>query len=110
MPAATESDDELLASLEPGSFPVFYRRHVEDLVAFFMRRTRNAEVAADLAAETFGSNTADTNFRRHVDPGRRTARRAARGRRMAPESLAAARRRRPVGRSNRGDRSRLDAL
>jgi hypothetical protein len=31
---ATQSDDELLASLEPGSFAVFYRRHVEDLVAF----------------------------------------------------------------------------
>ena len=35
MPPATESedellvsDDELLASLEPGSFAVFYRRHV----------------------------------------------------------------------------------
>ena len=43
-------DDELLASREPGSFAVFYRRHVEDLVAFFMRRTRNAELAADLTA------------------------------------------------------------
>ena len=55
MPPATESDDELLASLEPGSFAVFYRRHVEDLVAFFMRRTRNAELAADLTAETFAA-------------------------------------------------------
>ena len=55
MSTATESDDELLASLEPGSFAVFYRRHVEDLVAFFMRRTRNAELAADLTAETFAA-------------------------------------------------------
>jgi RNA polymerase sigma factor (sigma-70 family) len=62
MPPATESedellvsDDELLASREPGSFAVFYRRHVEDLVAFFMRRTRNAELAADLTAETFAA-------------------------------------------------------
>jgi hypothetical protein len=39
MPTATESDDELLASSKPGSFAVFYRRHVKDLVAFFMRRT-----------------------------------------------------------------------
>ena len=39
MSTATESDDELLASREPGSFAVFYRRHVEDLVAFFMSRT-----------------------------------------------------------------------
>ena len=55
MQTATESDDELLASLQPGSFAVFYRRHVEDLVAFFMRRTRNAELAADLTAETFAA-------------------------------------------------------
>jgi len=55
MSTATESDDELLASLKPGSFAVFYRRHVEDLVAFFMRRTRNAELAADLTAETFAA-------------------------------------------------------
>ena len=55
MPPATESDDERLASREPGSFAVFYRRHVEDLVAFFMRRTRNAELAADLTAETFAA-------------------------------------------------------
>jgi DNA-directed RNA polymerase specialized sigma24 family protein len=55
MSTATESDDELLASLEPGSFAVFYRRHVEDLVAFFMRRTRDAELAADLTAETFAA-------------------------------------------------------
>ena len=27
MSTATESDEELLASLEPGSFAVFYRRH-----------------------------------------------------------------------------------
>jgi hypothetical protein len=40
MSTATGSDDELLASLEPGSFAAFYRHHVEDLVAFFMRRTR----------------------------------------------------------------------
>jgi hypothetical protein len=30
MLTATESDDELLASKEPGSFAVFYRHHVED--------------------------------------------------------------------------------
>jgi RNA polymerase sigma factor (sigma-70 family) len=67
MPPATESDDELLASREPGSFAVFYRRHVEDLVAFFMRRTRNTELAADLTAETFAAAlVARTRF----DPGR----------------------------------------
>src|SRR5215211_6722074 len=70
MPPATEIDDELLASLEPGSFAVFYRRHVEDLVAFFMRRTRNAELAADLAAETFAAALV---ARARFDPGRGNA-------------------------------------
>ena len=67
MPTATESDDELLASLEPGSLAVFYRRHVEDLVAFFMRRTRNAELAADLTAETFAAALV---ARARFEPGR----------------------------------------
>ena len=62
MSTATESDDELLAGLEPGSFAVFYRRHVEDLVAFFMRRTRNARLfqlphVPLLLAALFGSGT-----------------------------------------------------
>ena len=70
MSPATESDDELLASLEPGSFAVFYRRHVEDLVAFFMRRTRNAELAADLTAETFAAALV---ARARFDPGRGSA-------------------------------------
>ena len=70
MSTATESDDELAASLEPGSFAVFYRRHVEDLVAFFMRRTRNAELAADLTAETFAAALV---ARARFDPGRGSA-------------------------------------
>ena len=70
MSTATESDDELLASLEPGSFAVFYRRHVEDLVAFFMRRTRDAELAADLTAETFAAALV---ARARFDPGRGSA-------------------------------------
>jgi RNA polymerase sigma-70 factor (ECF subfamily) len=70
MPTATESDEELLASLEPGSFAVLYRRHVEDLVAFFMRRNRNAELAADLTAETFAAALV---ARARFDPGRGSA-------------------------------------
>jgi RNA polymerase sigma-70 factor (ECF subfamily) len=70
MPTATESDEELLASLEPGSFAVFYRRHVEDVVALFMRRTRNAELAADLTAETFAAALVG---RARFDPGRGSA-------------------------------------
>jgi RNA polymerase sigma factor (sigma-70 family) len=70
MPTATDSDDDLLASLEPGSFAVFYRHHVEGLVAFFMRRTRNAELAADLTAETFAAALV---VRARFDPGRGSA-------------------------------------
>src|ERR687898_2876363 len=67
MSTATESDDGLLACLEPGSFGAFSRRHVEDLVAFFMRRPRNAELAADLTAETFAAALV---ARARFDPGR----------------------------------------
>src|ERR687883_1316852 len=70
MPPAIESDDELLASLKPGSFAVFYRRHAEDVVAFFMRRTRTAELAADLTAETFAAALV---ARARFDPGRGSA-------------------------------------
>lgn len=50
-------DDELLAATraEPEAFAVFYRRHVEALLAYFARRTRDAELAADLTAETFAA-------------------------------------------------------
>ena len=96
MPPATESedellvsDDELLASREPGSFAVFYRRHVEDLAAFFMRRTRNAELAADLAAETFAAALV---ARARFDPGRGSAS-AWRPARACPGAAAPARRR-----------------
>src|SRR5215210_9365935 len=70
MSTATVSDDELLASLEAGSFAVFYRRQVEDLVAFFMRRIRDAELAADLTAETFAAALV---ARARFDPGRGSA-------------------------------------
>jgi RNA polymerase sigma-70 factor (ECF subfamily) len=46
-------DDELLRSTE--GFATFYRRHAASLTAFFLRRTGNAEVAADLVAETFAA-------------------------------------------------------
>ena len=70
MSTAIESDDELLASRQPGAFGLFYRRHVEDLVAFFMRRTGNAELAADLTAETFAAALV---ARARFDPGRGSA-------------------------------------
>jgi RNA polymerase sigma-70 factor (ECF subfamily) len=51
----TVTDDELLASHELGSFAAFYRAHVDELLGFFCRRTHDAEMAADLTAETFAA-------------------------------------------------------
>lgn len=39
----------------PEAFAAFYRRHSAPLTAYFLRRTGNAEVAADLCAETFAA-------------------------------------------------------
>jgi RNA polymerase sigma-70 factor (ECF subfamily) len=51
------SDEALLAATgaEPEAFAVLYRRHVTPLLAYFARRTRDAELAADLTAETFAA-------------------------------------------------------
>ena len=52
------SDEDLLqatAAGEPEAFAVFYRRHAQPMTGFFVRRTGNAEMAADLVAETFAA-------------------------------------------------------
>lgn len=51
------TDDELLAAsvAEPAAFAEFYDRHAHALVGYFMARTSNPEIAADLAAETFAA-------------------------------------------------------
>src|SRR4051812_6066396 len=51
------SDEALLAVArrEPAAFAVFYRRHVRALLGYFLRRTRDPELAADLTAETFAA-------------------------------------------------------
>jgi RNA polymerase sigma-70 factor, ECF subfamily len=49
------SDDELLAGHDGASFALFYRRHVDTMLGFFSRRTGDAELAADLTAETFAA-------------------------------------------------------
>jgi RNA polymerase sigma factor (sigma-70 family) len=51
------SDDELLELSvdEPDAFGAFYDRFEEELLAFFLRATRRADVAADLTAEVFAS-------------------------------------------------------
>ncbi len=52
----SSADRQLLyeaARGDPGAFGEFYRRHVRSLLAFFVQRTGAAEVAADLAHETW---------------------------------------------------------
>jgi RNA polymerase sigma factor (sigma-70 family) len=50
-------DDDLLARVRshPEAFGVFYRRYERSVMGYFMRRTRDPEVAADLTAETFAA-------------------------------------------------------
>src|SRR5262245_15947051 len=51
------SDEQLLeaARTDPEAFAAFYRRHARPVAAFFVTRTRDAEAAADLTAETFAA-------------------------------------------------------
>ena len=50
-------DDALLvaAADDPEAFARFYRLHVRGVIAYFRRRVGNAELAADLTAETFAA-------------------------------------------------------
>jgi RNA polymerase sigma factor (sigma-70 family) len=52
---AAPSDEELLTSADPEAFGAFYARHLPGVEAYFARRIRDRETAADLAAETFAS-------------------------------------------------------
>jgi RNA polymerase sigma factor (sigma-70 family) len=51
------SDEALLASVatDPEAFGVFYRRHEDRILRYFLRRGASAEVAADLTAEVFAA-------------------------------------------------------
>ena len=49
------TDEALLLSGEPEDFGRFYDRYVRSLLAYFQRRTRDPETAADLTAETFAA-------------------------------------------------------
>src|SRR5919112_2397985 len=55
--AAQPDDEAILAALDtaPEAYAVFYRRHVAGLLGYFLRRTRDPELAADLCAETFAA-------------------------------------------------------
>src|SRR3954462_8201589 len=63
------SDEELLtaARADPEAFAAFYRRHARAVAGFFAARTRDAEVAADLTAETFAAALEGV---RRFDPSR----------------------------------------
>jgi RNA polymerase sigma-70 factor, ECF subfamily len=62
-------DDELLALTprRPDAFAVFYRRHERMVLGYLMRRLGDAELAADLAAETFAAALVGV---RRFDPAR----------------------------------------
>ena len=49
------TDEALLLSGDPEDFGRFYDRYVRSLLAYFQRRTRDPEAAADLTAETFAA-------------------------------------------------------
>jgi len=52
------NDDELLARFVDGdaeAFVRFYRRHLPAVLGFFLRRTRDPELTADLTAEVFAA-------------------------------------------------------
>jgi RNA polymerase sigma factor (sigma-70 family) len=64
-------DDELLlaAGSDGEAFAAFYRRHEERVLAFFLARAGDPEVAADLAAETFAAALVSSGrFRRRREP------------------------------------------
>jgi RNA polymerase sigma factor (sigma-70 family) len=64
------SDEHLLALGDEESFAVFYRRHAAAVLAYMMRRTGRAEMAADLTAETFAAVLEGAS---RFDPSRGTA-------------------------------------
>src|SRR3954464_2899680 len=55
MHGTSPTDEQLLSARDAASFELFYCRHVDPLLGFFARRTRDPELAADLAAETFAA-------------------------------------------------------
>lgn len=65
-------DEELLTASagDPEAFGAFYRRYVDAVLAYFVVRTRQPDVAADLAAETFAAALRGV---RRYRPGREPA-------------------------------------
>jgi RNA polymerase sigma factor (sigma-70 family) len=63
------TDSELLTASreDPEAFTELYRRHAEDLLRYFARRTLDPETAAELTAETFAE--AFASRRNYTDKG-----------------------------------------
>jgi RNA polymerase sigma factor (sigma-70 family) len=58
MVSMASQDDELLtrfAQGDPDAFVAFYRRHLSAVLGFFLRRTGDPELTADLTAEVFAA-------------------------------------------------------
>jgi len=55
MRSTSRTDEELLSAPDARSFEEFYLRNVDMLLGYFARRTGDAELAADLASETFAA-------------------------------------------------------
>lgn len=58
MMSSTGHDDDLLtgfAAGDPEAFVAFYRRHLAAVLGYFLRRTGDAELTADLTAEVFAA-------------------------------------------------------
>ncbi len=73
VPTAPASDEDLLARSrrDPEAFGLFYDRFEAELVRFFYRATRRADLAADLTAEVFAAALAGAGA---FDPSRGHAR------------------------------------
>jgi RNA polymerase sigma factor (sigma-70 family) len=63
------TDEELLIRKDAASFEMFYSRYFERMLVFFARRTRDAELAADLTAETFAAALGARRRYRHQRGG-----------------------------------------
>jgi RNA polymerase sigma-70 factor (ECF subfamily) len=66
-PSVSDGDLLLCACRDPDAFAVFYLRYEALVAAYLMRQTRDAELAADLTAETFARALASA--RRFRDEG-----------------------------------------
>jgi RNA polymerase sigma factor (sigma-70 family) len=55
MRSPSRTDEDLLSAADARSFEEFYLRHIDLVLGYFARRTGDAELAADLASETFAA-------------------------------------------------------